>query len=208
MKIAKVYGLRYDSPKTAESTILHHLKRNGIVRRDAAEHIRRVSPEIVERWIERYQNGESLRQIAGASPSAVTVWNHLKARGMVLRKVEAQIKAVSRHEKRPFSGDENEKACMIGLRHGGLHVVKHGRATRVRVSPCRFGMRRSQARPKWSGDRFMASDAEQPALFEEWERVQRVIRSERAMFIGSCERVGRDLGLKAERVGIGPLLFR
>ena len=61
--------------------------------------------------------------------------NHLKARGVILRdRVEAQIKAVSRHEKRPFSGDENEKAYLMGLRYGDLHVVKHGRAVRVRVS--------------------------------------------------------------------------
>jgi hypothetical protein len=29
MKIAKVYGLEYDSPKTAESTVLYHLRRLG-----------------------------------------------------------------------------------------------------------------------------------------------------------------------------------
>lgn len=40
-KIAKVYGLAYASPKTAESTILHHLKKNGIQRRDKAEHVRK-----------------------------------------------------------------------------------------------------------------------------------------------------------------------
>jgi len=34
MKIAKMYGPRYASSKTAESTILYHLKRNGIKRRD------------------------------------------------------------------------------------------------------------------------------------------------------------------------------
>ncbi len=33
-KIAKAYGLKYASAKTAESTILYHLKRNGISRRD------------------------------------------------------------------------------------------------------------------------------------------------------------------------------
>lgn len=27
-KIAKVYGLSYANPKTAESTVLHHLKKN------------------------------------------------------------------------------------------------------------------------------------------------------------------------------------
>jgi len=135
MKIASVYGLRYASPKTAESTILYHLKRNGIVRRDPADHVRKVSPEMVEGWIRRYQNGESLRQIAEGKVDAVTVWNHLKVRGVVLRdKVEAQIKTVTKYERRPFQGDEAEKAYLLGLRYGDLNVVKHGRAVRVRVS--------------------------------------------------------------------------
>jgi len=54
-KIAEVYCLTYANPKTAESTILHHLKKNGIKRRDAAEHVRKVSEEMVDGWILRYQ---------------------------------------------------------------------------------------------------------------------------------------------------------
>ncbi len=42
-KIAKLYGLKYASEKTAESTVLYHLKRNGILRRDRAAHIRKVT---------------------------------------------------------------------------------------------------------------------------------------------------------------------
>lgn len=57
MKIAVVYGLKYPSPKTAESTILHHLKKNGIGRRDSAEHVRKVTPEMVDEWVERYRLG-------------------------------------------------------------------------------------------------------------------------------------------------------
>jgi hypothetical protein len=63
-KIAKVYDLKYDSPKVAESTILYQLKKNGIVRRDRAEHVRKVTSEMVDGWVKRYEAGESLKQIA------------------------------------------------------------------------------------------------------------------------------------------------
>ncbi len=135
MKIANAYGLRYKSPKVAESTILYHLKRNGIRRRDAAEHVRKVTERMVDDWVWRYQAGESLNQIAGESVNPVTVWNHLRRRGMALRnKVEAQIRAVTKYERHPFNGDAIEKAYLMGLRYGDLHVVRHGRAIRVRVS--------------------------------------------------------------------------
>ncbi len=134
-KIAKIYGLKYKNPKVAESTVLYHLKRNGIKRRDAAEHIRKVTEEMVDRWVVRYQAGESLKRIAGEQVDPVTVWNHLTARGLVLRdKVEAQIKAVTKHERKPFSGDRIERAYLMGLRYGDLHIVRHGRAIRARVS--------------------------------------------------------------------------
>ena len=64
-KIATAYGLKYASAKTAESTILYHLKKNGISRRDPAAHIRKVTETMVDEWIVRYQKGESLKQIAG-----------------------------------------------------------------------------------------------------------------------------------------------
>lgn len=122
-------------PKTAESTVIYHLKRNGIQRRDRAEHVRKVTAEMVDEWVRRYQDGESLKQIAGDEVDPVTVWNHLRSRGVVLRdRVEAQIKAVMKYERCPFSGDRLERAYLMGLRYGDLHVVKHGRAIRVRVS--------------------------------------------------------------------------
>ena len=134
-KIAKVYGLRYANPKTAESTILHHLKKNGINRRDSAAHIRKVTDSIVDDWIVRYQNGESLKQIAGTSVEPVTVFNHLHRRGLSLRdKVEAQIKAVTRFQKTPFDGSEEERAYLLGLARGDLNVAPHGRAIRVKTS--------------------------------------------------------------------------
>jgi LAGLIDADG DNA endonuclease family protein len=134
-KIARAYGLKYKNPKVAESTVLYHLRRDGIRRRDAAEHIRKVTDPMVDEWVVRYQAGESLKQIAGDSVDAVTVWNHLRKRGVVLRdKVEAQIQAVTKYERRPFAGDSIEKAYLMGLRYGDLHVVRHGRAVRVRVS--------------------------------------------------------------------------
>ncbi|MBI3841075.1 MAG: hypothetical protein HY297_03855, partial [Thaumarchaeota archaeon] len=134
-KIARVYGLKYASEKTAESTVLYHLNRNGIVRRDKAEHIKKIIEEMVEEWINRYQEGESLKQIAGASVDPVSVWNHLRKKGVKLRdKVEAQIEAVTKHQKTSFHGNLIEKAYIIGLRVGDLNAVRHGRAIRARVS--------------------------------------------------------------------------
>jgi len=134
-KIAKVYGLRYKSPKVAESTILYKLKRNGIKRRDPAAHVRKVTDEMVDEWVRRYKSGESLKRIAGSSVSAVTVWGHLKGRGIKLRdRVEAQILAVSKYERKPYTGDNIEKAYLMGLRYGDLNAVRHGRAIRVKVS--------------------------------------------------------------------------
>lgn len=134
-KIATVYGLKYKNPKVAESTVLYQLRRNGIPRRDRAEHVRKVTPEMVDEWGKRYNAGESLKQIAGGEVSPVTVWLQLRRRGINLRdKVEAQIEAITKYAKRPFSGDPLEEAYLMGLRTGDLHVVVHGRAIRVRVS--------------------------------------------------------------------------
>ena len=134
-RIARVYGLRYKSPKVAESTVLYQLRKNGIKRRDPAEHIRKVTEEMVDEWTKRYQAGESLKQIAGELLNPVTVWNHLRRCRVVLRdKLEAQILAVSKYERKPFQGDKLEKAYLIGLRYGDLDAVRHGRAIRVRVS--------------------------------------------------------------------------
>jgi len=84
-KIAERYGLRYASPKTAESTVLYHLKRNGIWRRDKAEHSRKVTEEMVDEWVKRYEAGESLKDIAGGPAewkvNHVAVFNHLRKRG-------------------------------------------------------------------------------------------------------------------------------
>lgn len=134
-KIARVYGLKYKNPKVAESTILYQLKKKGIARRDRAEHVRKVTVEMVDEWVRRYQAGESLKRIADEIVDPVTVWNHLRARGIALRdKVEAQIQSVTKYAKTPFSRDRIERAYLMGLRYGDLHVVRHGRAIRVRVS--------------------------------------------------------------------------
>jgi LAGLIDADG-like domain len=134
-KIAEVYGLKYKNPKVAESTVLYQLKKNGIKRRDPAGHVRKVTDSMVDEWVKRYESGDSLKQIAAEDVDPVTVWNHLKARGLVLRdKVEAQIQAVTKYERKPFSGDKIERAYLMGLRYGDLNAVKHGRSIRVRVS--------------------------------------------------------------------------
>jgi hypothetical protein len=134
-KIARVYGLSYRSDKTAESTILHHLKKNGIARRGAAAHARKVTEAMADEWARRYESGESLKRIAGDAVSPVTVFNHLRKRGSRLRdKVEAQIKAVTKYEKRDFRGEDTDKAYLMGLSRGDLHVMTHARAIRVRTS--------------------------------------------------------------------------
>lgn len=134
-KIAEAYGLRTANTKSAETLVLYHLRKQGIKRRDRAEHIRKVTSQMVDEWVRRYKAGESLKEIAGEDVDHVTVWNHLKARGVQLRKkVEAQIKAVSKYERQPFNGDEFEKAYLIGLRLGDFDVVRHGRLIRLRVS--------------------------------------------------------------------------
>jgi hypothetical protein len=124
-KIAAVYGLRYASPKVAESAVLYHPKRNGIQRRGCAEHVRKVDQRMEDEWVRRYEAGESLKQIAGDVVDLVSVWNHLRRRGVRLRdKVEAQIQRVSKHSKKPFSGDPLEKAYILGLRFGDLAAVR------------------------------------------------------------------------------------
>jgi intein-encoded DNA endonuclease-like protein len=140
-KIASVYGLEYASPKTAESTVLYHLKRNGITRRDSAEHVRKVTEGMVDEWAKRYRAGESLKKIAGTDLSPVTVFYHLTKRGIRLRdKVEAQIKAVTKHAKSSFSADPKEMAYLLGIRRGDFYVVRHGRGIRVRISTTRPAM--------------------------------------------------------------------
>jgi hypothetical protein len=134
-RIARVYGLKYRNPKVAESTVLYQLKRNGIKRRDAAEHIKKVTEEMADEWVRRYETGESLNEIASGEFSPVTVFLHLRKRGVELRdKVEAQIQAVTKYQRKSFQGDTTKKAYLMGLRYGDLDAVRHGRAIRVRVS--------------------------------------------------------------------------
>jgi hypothetical protein len=132
-KIAARYGLKYASPKTAESTVLHHLKKHGISRRDKAELARKVTAEMEDAWVKRYEAGESLKQIAGNEFSPVTVFLHLRKRGVKLRdKVDALIKAVTKFRRAPFSGDNRERAYLLGFVWGDCSVERHGRAVRVR----------------------------------------------------------------------------
>lgn len=133
-KIAARYGLKYDSPKTAESTVLYHLKRNGISRRDKAEHIRKVTEEMVDGWVKRYGAGESLKQLAGNEFSPVTVFFHLRKRGITLRdKVEAQIKAVTKHKRLQFDGSGSQRDYFLGFAWGDCAIERHGRGVRVKT---------------------------------------------------------------------------
>ncbi len=134
MKISKAYGLKYPNPKSGESMILWYLRKFGIQRRDPAEHIRKVTEEVVEGWVKRYAQGESLKQIAGGEVSPATVFLHLRKRGVRLRdKIEALIKAKTKHPKTPFSGDLVDSAYLAGFVIGDCQVVRHGRAIRVRT---------------------------------------------------------------------------
>ena len=134
MKISRIYGLKYPNPKSGETMVLWYLKKYGIQRRDRAEHIRKVTEEMVDEWVKKYEQGESLKQIAEAVVGPVTVFTHLKGRGVQLRdKVEAQIKTVTKYQRKPFSGKDEERAYLAGFRTGDLDVVKHGRAVRVRT---------------------------------------------------------------------------
>ena len=134
MKISRIYGLKYPNPKSGETMVFWYLKKYGIQRRDRAEHIRKVTEGMVDEWVKRYERGESLKQIAEAVVGPVTVFTHLKGRGVQLRdKVEAQIKAVTKYQRKPFSGNDEERAYLAGFRTGDLDVVKHGRAVRVRT---------------------------------------------------------------------------
>ncbi len=140
-KIAKIYGLEYASPKTAESTVLYHLKRNGIKRRDRAEHIRKVTEDMAKEWVQRYEKGESLKQIAGGEVSPVTVFLHLRKKGVRLRdKIDALIETITKHPKTPFSGDPMEKAYLMGFSAGDLYAMRHGRAIRVKTGTTRPAM--------------------------------------------------------------------
>jgi hypothetical protein len=136
-KIAERYGLigRYKTTKVAESTVLHHLKKNGIAMRDPAEHVRRVTEQMVDEWVKRYHGGESLKRIAGDLVSPVTVMLHLEARGINRRdKIQSQIAAVTKHKKYPFNGTREAIAYLIGFSRGDLNVSRHGRAIRVKTS--------------------------------------------------------------------------
>src|SRR5207244_10468195 len=105
MKISRLYGLKYPNPKSGETMVLWYLKKYSIQRRDRAEHIRKVTEEMVDEWVKRYVQGESLKQVAGGEVSTVTVFLHLRKRGVQLRdKIEALIETNTKHRKTPFSG--------------------------------------------------------------------------------------------------------
>ncbi len=134
MKISRLYSLKYPNPKSGESMVLYYLKRFDVKRRDRAEHIRKVTEEMVDEWARRYEGGESLKQIAGGEVSPVTVFLHLRKRGVQLRdKIEALIETITKHPKTPFSGDLVNSAYIAGFVIGDCQVVRHGRAIRVRT---------------------------------------------------------------------------
>ncbi len=200
-KIAKLYGLKYASEKTAESTILYHLKRNGIQRRDPAAHVRKVTEKMVDEWVRRYQAGESLKQIAGGEVSPVTVFLHLRKRGVRLRdKIEALIETITKHPKTPFNGNPMDKAYLKGFALGDLHVTRHGRAIRVKTGTTHPAMAklfeelfkkygpvyRYPRRAKWTGYEWSLDadlDYSFEFLLEDGPNVIRAFINNRRMFL-------------------------
>ena len=133
-KIGRLYGLKHPNPKSSETLVLYYLKKFGIARRDKAEHIRKVTEETADEWARRYESGESLKRIAGHTVDTVTVWYHLKKRGVILRdKVKAQIAAVSIHPKQPFVGNDFERSYTCGLALGDFLCEMHGASVRARL---------------------------------------------------------------------------
>ena len=134
MKISDLYGLVYPNPKSGEAMILYHLKRKGISRRDCADHIRKVTEDMVNEWVKRYEAGESLKKIAANEFSPVTVFMHLKKRGVQLRdKVDAQIEAVTKHHRKPFAGNESNREYLLGFVWGDCAAERHGRGVRIKT---------------------------------------------------------------------------
>ncbi len=89
----------------------------------------------MDEWVKGYEAGKSLREIAGDSIDSVTVWNHLRRRGVAMRdKVEAQIEAVTKYDRPPFQGDLRQIAYLEGFAKGDLYVTTHGRGIRAKTS--------------------------------------------------------------------------
>ena len=120
-KILDLYGLKYENPKCGETLILYHLKHEGIARRGAADHVRKVTEEMVDEWVRRYEAGESLKQIAGDEVGAPTVFVHLRKRGLKLRdKVEELIRLNTIYPKTAFDENASERGGSSRVRVGGL----------------------------------------------------------------------------------------
>jgi len=68
---------------------------------------------------------------------AKSVWRLMRKKGVRTRSVS---EAMTRCAKRPFSGDPDEKAYLIGLRAGDLYVSKHGGSIRATVSTTHLAM--------------------------------------------------------------------
>jgi len=134
MKIARLYGLKYPNPKSSEAMILYHLKHRGIARRDPAEHSRKATKEVVDAWVKRYECGESLRQIAGDEFSPVTVFEHLRKRGVKLRdKVEEAIRFNTKHHRTQFNGSDSDREYLLGFVWGDCAAERHGRGVRIKT---------------------------------------------------------------------------
>jgi hypothetical protein len=77
-KIAEAYGLKYASPKTAESTVFYHLERNGIARRDRADLVRKVTGATAAEWERRYRAGESYRESVAENEAPKVEWQRVR----------------------------------------------------------------------------------------------------------------------------------
>lgn len=101
-KIGRAYGRRPEEIRV-------RLQAAGIPRRDCAEHSRKVTDATIDRWIERYNNGESLAQIAGDTISPGTLLSRFRKRGLKLRSPgEARRMARKRRDASVLGEDSDE----------------------------------------------------------------------------------------------------
>lgn len=69
-KIAKVYGLNTQNPRSAAFLVTYHLKKQGIQRRDRIEELWRHTEAAVVAWVARHfkADGRESGRPAGAEP--------------------------------------------------------------------------------------------------------------------------------------------
>ncbi len=103
VRIASLYGMR------SASAVTRRLKKEGIARPSPADTLRKATDELIDEWARRYQNGESLRQIASGTINPATLYWRLHRRGVQFRRPgEARKAARAKGDGAIFGEDESE----------------------------------------------------------------------------------------------------